>query len=44
MDSKRSLKGTDNVLVFLGFEDAEKLTAMPLHSVHRCTGEARVHR
>ena len=30
MDSKRSLKGTDNVLVDLGFEDAEKLTAMPL--------------
>jgi predicted XRE-type DNA-binding protein len=27
MDSKRSLKGTDNVLVDLGFEDAEELTA-----------------
>ena len=27
MDSKRRLKGTDNVLVDLGFEDAEELTA-----------------
>jgi predicted XRE-type DNA-binding protein len=27
MESKRSLKGTDNVLVDLGFEDAEELTA-----------------
>ena len=26
MESKRSLKGTDNVLVDLGFEDAEELT------------------
>lgn len=27
MDSKHSLKGTENVLVDLGFEDAEELTA-----------------
>lgn len=27
IDSKRSFKGTDNVLVDLGFEDAEELTA-----------------
>jgi predicted XRE-type DNA-binding protein len=27
MDSKHSLKGTDNVLFDLGFEDAEELTA-----------------
>ena len=27
MESKRSQKGTDNVLVDLGFEDAEELTA-----------------
>ena len=27
MDSKRSLKDTDNVLVNLGFEDAKVLTA-----------------
>lgn len=27
MESKHSLKGTDNVLVDLGFEDAEELTA-----------------
>lgn len=27
MDSKRTPKGTDNVLVDLGFEDAEELTA-----------------
>jgi predicted XRE-type DNA-binding protein len=27
MESKRSHKGTDNVLVDLGFEDAEELTA-----------------
>ena len=27
MESKRSLRGTDNVLVDLGFEDAEELTA-----------------
>ena len=27
MESKRSRKGTDNVLVDLGFEDAEELTA-----------------
>ena len=27
MDNKRSLKGTDNVLVDLGFDDAEELTA-----------------
>lgn len=27
MDRKSSLKGTDNVLVDLGFEDAEELTA-----------------
>ena len=27
MESKRSQKGTENVLVDLGFEDAEELTA-----------------
>lgn len=27
MESKRNIKGTDNVLVDLGFEDAEELTA-----------------
>ena len=27
MDNKRSRKGTDNVLVDLGFDDAEELTA-----------------
>ena len=33
MESKRSLKGTDNVIVDLGFEDAEELTAKALLAV-----------
>jgi len=33
MESKRSLKGTDNVLVDLGFGDAEDLTAKALLAV-----------
>jgi predicted XRE-type DNA-binding protein len=33
MDNKRSFKGTDNVLVDLGFDDAEELTAKALLAV-----------
>ena len=33
MESKRSQKGTDNVLVELGFDDAEELTAKALLAV-----------